>query len=146
MVDHVADPRLSVQQFGLLQLDFTLVDPEDTDTSLPDNTSHRAADAATDIDYIHALTQFQLGDHQPLVANLGLLQALPGRKGRKVEGLAPTEHHEFVAKVVVLLDGLRVVVARLDRIIHARPVHPTLEALDATADVRPTEGGPEPVG
>ena len=63
----------------LLQLDFTAIDPNHSDTTLPDDTAHRPADPATDIDDRHALAQFQLGNHQPLVPDFGVLQALHGR-------------------------------------------------------------------
>ena len=78
VVNHVVEAGRSVQSFGLLQLDFTPVDSNDPDAGLPHDAAHRAADAATDVDYRHTLLQFQLGNHQPLVPNLGILQAFQG--------------------------------------------------------------------
>ena len=78
-IDHMAEPRFGVERFRPIQLDFIVIDPDNPDTGLTGDTAHRAANPTTDIDHRHALPQFQLSDHQPLMPDLGFLQALPRR-------------------------------------------------------------------
>ena len=112
----MVESRLGVQRSRLGQLDFAVVDPQDPDTGLTDHATHRAADAATDVDHRHALAQLQLGDHQALMPDLGFLQALPGRERGEVKRLAPAEDHQLAEEVVVLPDGFGVFVALRARI------------------------------
>ncbi len=135
VIDHAVEPRLAVQRSRLLQLDRIVVDPHNPGAGLIDDPAHRAADPATDVDHGHALSQLQLGDHQPLMPDNGVLQALLRCQRRKVQGFAPTPHHELAAEVIVVLHRFGMVVP--PRGLRRRPVDPAVEVLHATAHVRP---------
>ena len=132
-----SSPASAFNRFCVRQLDVIDVDPDDPDTGLPNDPAHRTADPTTDIDHRHARLQLQLGDHQPLVPDFGVLQALLRREGREVQGFAPTVHHELVAQVVVVFHRFGVVVPVHAGSLRRRPVDPTVEVFHATGDVLP---------
>ena len=156
-------PAWAFNDFALSSWISLLLTPTTLTPASRTTRAHRAADPAADIDHRHALAQLQLGDHQPLMPYFGVLQALPGRQRREMEGLAPTEHHELAAKVVVFPDGFGVVVARRAVICRrrrlrsrhfrrqaagarSRPVHPSIQVSHATLGVRPAVRGIQILG
>ena len=129
-------PCLGVQSLRLFQLDLIDVDSYNPDTSLTDDAAHGGADSTTNVDHRHTLLQLQLGNHQPLMPDLGLLQTLMRREGREVQGLAPAPHHEPATKVVIVFHCFRVIVPARATGLQHRPVEPAVEVLHSTCDAR----------
>ena len=133
---HVIEPRLDVSPLGLFQLLYVIVDADNPGAAFAGDPPHGTAHSAADIGNHHALPQFQLFDHQALMTNERLLQRFLACQWCKVQGLAPSELHEFAAQVIVFVDCLNVVVIYTVGITLAHSVKPIAEARNAHFDVR----------